>query len=177
MKIRPRLRQPGQAGGAETMKKPTTSAKSPAKRRFFRFEIPEAKSGRGLPRQFPSSLALPGAALAIAPPPAFAALPASRGRPGRTPRAGAGSGGGRGRSAGRAGPAAARRLARYTMGLSPTSLWLAYADWASHCWRRRPKPQLAQKGFRKPCGLRLCAHRPDQPKRRIPASSRCRRIA
>jgi polyhydroxyalkanoate synthase len=41
-------------------------------------------------------------------------------------------------------------LARYTMGLSPASLWLAYADWAIHLMSSPAKQQqLAQKGLRK----------------------------
>ncbi|WP_374545975.1 PHA/PHB synthase family protein [Rhodoblastus sp.] len=41
-------------------------------------------------------------------------------------------------------------LARYTLGLSPASLWLAYADWAIHFWSSPAKQQqLAQKGYRK----------------------------
>jgi polyhydroxyalkanoate synthase len=41
-------------------------------------------------------------------------------------------------------------LARYTMGLSPASLWLAYADWASHLLASPGKQQqLAQKATRK----------------------------
>jgi polyhydroxyalkanoate synthase len=41
-------------------------------------------------------------------------------------------------------------LARYTMGLSPAALWLAYADWAIHLMSSPAKQQqLAQKGVRK----------------------------
>ena len=113
MKVRPRLRQPGQAGGAETMKKATTSAKAPQ----------NAVSPASKPRK-------PKAARLAAPIPELPGLDgrrarhrsgprrrlggrlrglASRGRPGRTPRAGARGPGGQGRSAGPARPPAARR--------------------------------------------------------------------
>jgi polyhydroxyalkanoate synthase subunit PhaC len=39
---------------------------------------------------------------------------------------------------------------RFTMGLSPAALWLAYADWAIHLWASPGKcQQLAEKGVRK----------------------------
>jgi polyhydroxyalkanoate synthase len=48
-------------------------------------------------------------------------------------------------------------LARYTMGLSPASLWLAYADWALHLLASPAKQQqLAQKGLRK--AIRFANH-------------------
>jgi poly[(R)-3-hydroxyalkanoate] polymerase subunit PhaC len=41
-------------------------------------------------------------------------------------------------------------VARYTMGLSPAALWLAYADWAIHIWAAPGKRQrLAEKSLRK----------------------------
>ena len=41
-------------------------------------------------------------------------------------------------------------MGRFTFGLSPASLWLAYADWAIHLWASPGKrQQLAEKGMRK----------------------------
>jgi len=41
-------------------------------------------------------------------------------------------------------------MARFTLGLSPSALWLAYADWAIHLWGSPGKcQQLAEKGVRK----------------------------
>jgi polyhydroxyalkanoate synthase len=41
-------------------------------------------------------------------------------------------------------------LARYSLGLSPAALWLAYADWAIHLAASPGKrAELAEKGFRK----------------------------
>lgn len=40
--------------------------------------------------------------------------------------------------------------ARFTAGLSPAGLWLAYADWGAHLWASPGKrQQLVEKGFRK----------------------------
>ena len=41
-------------------------------------------------------------------------------------------------------------MGRFTLGLSPYSLWLAYADWAIHLWASPGKSQqLSEKGVRK----------------------------
>jgi polyhydroxyalkanoate synthase len=45
-------------------------------------------------------------------------------------------------------------LGRFTLGLAPTALWLAYADWAMHlCLSPGKRQQLIEKGVRK--GVRL----------------------